>query len=456
MIRKLIFAAIFLSAFIAACSPAAAEGWQIDPERGVVTIAPLLEETTPAVVNIAVETRIPAQQNPLMQDPFFRRFFDLPEQQPERRGMSAGSGVIVDAAEGHVLTNSHVIENADTITVTLKDQRRFRAGLIGSDPATDIALLKIDAQNLTALPLGDSENVRVGDLVIAIGNPFGLGQTVTSGIVSAVGRGGISPEKYQDFIQTDASINPGNSGGAMINSKGELVGVNSAIIGPSGGSVGIGFAVPSNMARHVMGQLLRFGEVRRGRIGISIQDVTPDLAEALGIREHTGALISQVEAGSPAEEAGLEAGDVIVEVAGEKIRSAADLRSTVGVMERGTTIDIGYIRSGERRTASVRIGELAAPASDIVEGRESFSGARFTAIPESHPAFGRIKGVLIAEVAQGSPAAQAGLEAGDIVRSVNLHPVGSVDELQQVLKAERGALALNILRGNSQIFLVMR
>ena len=267
---------------------AGAQQMSLDPERGVITMAPLLERTTPAVVNISVQSREAAAENPLFRDPFFRRFFDLPEQPQARRAISAGSGVIVDARRGYVLTNHHVVRSAERITVTLKDRREFQAELVGSDPATDVALLRIPAQSLTALPFGDSDRLKVGDLVIAIGNPFGLGQTVTSGIVSALGRGGITSGNYEDFIQTDASINPGNSGGALINSKGELIGINTAILAPSGGNVGIGFAVPANMARSVMDQLLRFGQVRRGRIGVVIQDLDPEAAEALGPRRRRG------------------------------------------------------------------------------------------------------------------------------------------------------------------------
>jgi len=256
----------------------------------VPTLAPLLEQVTPAVVNIAVLSRSPEQDNPMLQDPFFRRFFGLPEQ--ARPQISAGSGVIVDAHSGFVLTNHHVVKDAEQISVTLKDGRRLQGKLVGSDAATDIALLKVEGDNLKALPLGDSDALRVGDYVVAIGNPFGLGQTVTSGIISALGRTGLNIEGYEDFIQTDASINPGNSGGALINLKGELIGINTAIIGPSGANVGIGFAIPSNMARVVMSQLAKHGEVRRGRVGLTTQDLNPELAASLSIAPATrGAVV---------------------------------------------------------------------------------------------------------------------------------------------------------------------
>jgi len=264
-------------------------------EDGLPTLAPLLAEITPAVVNISVEGQQAAELNPFFNDPFFRRFFDLqpmPQQPQMRRQLSAGSGVIFDADEGYVLTNHHVVENGDRIIVTLKDRRQVDAELIGSDPGTDIALLRIEANDLIALDLGDSDRLRVGDYVLAIGNPFGLGQTVTSGIVSAMGRSGLNIEGYEDFIQTDASINPGNSGGALVTLDGRLVGINTAIIAPSGGNVGIGFAVPSNMVDAVVAQLIEFGDVQRGRLGVTIQDFTPDLAKALGVATGVGAVVT--------------------------------------------------------------------------------------------------------------------------------------------------------------------
>ena len=335
---------------------APAAGPLLDPARGVLTMAPLLAGVTPGVVNIAVRSRVERAPNPLFDDPFFRRFFDLPAVPREREVLSAGSGVIVDAARGYILTNSHVVANPAEIQVTLKDRRNYPARLVGSDPATDIALVQIDARGLTALTFGDSDRLEVGDVVIAIGNPFGLGQTVTSGIVSALGRSGLGLEGYEDFIQTDASINPGNSGGALVNSKGELVGINTAIIGPTGGNVGIGFAVPANMARAVMGQLAQHGEVRRGRLGVTIEDLTPTLAGDMHLELPAGAVITHVEPGSAAARAGITPGDVIVRANDQPIQDAGDLRNLVGLLPVGADLQIVLYRDGRERALGARVG----------------------------------------------------------------------------------------------------
>jgi serine protease Do/serine protease DegQ len=343
---------------LATLQPAVARAPLVDDSRGVLTLAPVLEKVTPAVVNIAVLTRVTAEENPLLKDPFFRRFFGIPdtEQSPrQRRALAAGSGVVIDAAKGFIVTNHHVVKDAERIMVTFKDGRQLDGKVVGSDAATDIALVKVDPKNLTAITIGDSDALQVGDVVLAIGNPFGLGQTVTSGIISALGRSGLKAENYEDFIQTDAPINPGNSGGALINSKGDLVGINSAIVAPAGGNVGIGFAVPTSMVKAVVSQIEQFGKVRRGRIGVSVQSVTPDMALAAGLPQVTGAMIGAVEKGSPAERAGLMIGDVIIEIDGKPVLGASTLRTRVGLQPAGSTVSVTYLRQGQRHTASLAI-----------------------------------------------------------------------------------------------------
>jgi Do/DeqQ family serine protease len=327
----------------------------------VPSLAPMLARVTPGVVNIAVRGRV-KEQNPLLQDPFFRRFFELPQnQQPaERETQATGSGVIVDAAQGYVLTNGHVVENATRIEVTTKDNRRLPAKLIGRDADTDVAVLQIPSGNLTALPMGDSDRLQVGDFVLAIGNPFALGQTVTSGIVSALGRSGLGIEGYEDFIQTDASINPGNSGGPLVNLQGQCVGINTAILAPGGGNVGIGFAVPINMARSVMDQLIRYGEVKRGRIGVAIQDMTPDLAQAMNTTHTTGAVIARVEPGSPAEQAGLRSGDLVIAANGVAVTSGTNLRNLIGLTRIGDHVNLTIDRRGAEYAFAVHVDPAAA------------------------------------------------------------------------------------------------
>ena len=426
-----------------------ASGFAVDPQRGVVTIAPLLETATQAVVNISVQSKAPLADNPLFQDPFFRRFFELPDQPPEQRRLSAGSGVIVDADKGYILTNHHVVDNAEEILVTLKDQRRIKAKLIGSDAGTDIALVQVEAKNLAELPVANSSDVKVGDFVVAIGNPFGLGQTVTSGIVSATGRGGLSSESYEDFIQTDAPINPGNSGGALINTKGELVGINSAIITPGGGNVGIGFSVPANMAKSVMDQLIRYGEVHRGRIGVIVQDVTPDLAEALRLSATHGAVVSQVEDGSAAEKAGIKAGDVIVAVDGDDIAGSSELRNKVGLTETGRSVDLTVLRDGARKTMTVKIEKAKVAEAASESALPQLAGAQLSDAPGK-------EGVVVKEVERGSAAWLAGLRKDDVIREVNRATVRNLSELRSAARDASGSLALTVQRGSLQIFLVIR
>ena len=363
---KRVLSALVLMSGVAAIMPAPAIAAGAIPEVGgaVPTLAPMLARVTPGVINIAVRGKVRAE-NPLLQDPFFRRFFNLPQRsQPEERETQAtGSGVIVNAQNGYILTNGHVVDNATKIEVTTKDNKRFTAKLVGRDTEADVAVLQIPAQSLTAVPLGDSDRLQVGDFVLAVGNPFGLGQTVTSGIVSALGRSGLGIEGYEDFIQTDASINPGNSGGPLVNLYGQVVGINTAILAPGGGNIGIGFAVPINMARRVMDQIIRYGEVKRGRIGVAIQDLTPELAQAMSTHQTEGAVIARVETGSPAEQAGLRTGDLVVAANGTTVHSGTQLRNMIGLARIGDQVTLTVDRRGSEVSVPVRIEAATATAN---------------------------------------------------------------------------------------------
>jgi len=424
------------------------------------SLAPLVEKTSPAVVNIRTKATVSAPSNPLMNDPFFRRFFGVPEgSQPQQREVSsAGSGVIVDADKGYILTNHHVIESADEIEVYLEDNRTFAAKVIGSDPGTDVAVIQVeDPKNLIEMNLSNSDDVRVGDFVLAIGNPFGLQHTVTSGIVSALGRRGINRDGYEDFIQTDASINPGNSGGALVNLRGELVGINSAIYSQSGGNIGIGFAIPANIAASIMDQLLEFGEVKRGLLGVSISDLSEETAEAFGIesKNYQGALVQEVFPDSPAETAGVEPGDVIVKVDGEAISGAGDLRTTIGLKRSGEQVRLELIRGGKtvRRNATLEALENGpdAVAEDI---NPRLAGATFGNYDgKSQPYDG--KGVIVQSVATGSPAEAVGLQANDIIVQLNNQSVETVGELQK-LAQDASVLGLKIIRGQRVLLRVIR
>jgi serine protease Do/serine protease DegQ len=396
---------------------------------------------TPAVVSISVLQKSPEEQNPLMRDPFFRRFFGAPQQSQQQR--SAGSGVIVDAKNGYVMTNAHVVKDASEIEVALKNNLRLPAKLIGADPGTDIALLKIEEKNIVEVKFGDSDALQVGDFVIAIGNPFGIGQTATSGIVSALGRSGLSLEGYEYFIQTDAPINPGNSGGALINLKGELVGINSAIIGPSGGNVGIGFAVPAVMARAVMEQLIRYGEVKRGRLGAAAQDVAGT----------EGAVVSDVQAGSPAEQAGLRKGDVVTGLNGRPVRGGAELRARLSVVPVGETVELRVQRGSETQALNARIGELEKTRSAGGRAIVELAGAELSDAQRQGGRRERV--VLVTAVDPDSQAFQHGLREGDIIFAVNQRRVTTVPTLVKALRA-RGALALNVVRGETILAIPIR
>jgi len=400
------------------------------------------------VVNIATESRVALRRNPLLDDPFFRHFFNIPDQPRERRAQSVGSGVVVDARRGFVITNHHVVDGADTIMVTLNDGRRLEAKVIGSDPESDVAVIQVPGENLTALPLADSDRLRVGDFVVAIGNPFGLGQTVTSGIISALGRTGLGIQGYEDFIQTDASINPGNSGGALVNLRGELVGVNTAIIAPGGGNVGIGFAIPSNMVSRLMEQIVEHGAVRRGQLGVSVQDLTPELARAFNIPMQQGAVIAQVAPRSTAARAGLREGDVVLRVNGRPIRDGSALRNAASVR-------LEILREGKPLTINAKVGEYtpATAEGDAINPR--LAGASFEDIGPGSPLAGRVQGVRVAQVASGSPAARAGLRPNDVITAVNHRPISSTAEMRRAA-AGRDALLLGIVRGRAELNLVLR
>jgi serine protease Do/serine protease DegQ len=328
------------------------------------TLAPMIRKVSPAVVNVATRgtVRDSGGQSPLLQDPFFRRFFEMPRGRAPREHLfrSAGSGVIFDARQGYIVTNAHVIQNANEITVTLQDGRDLKAEVVGSDQPSDVAVLRVSAAGLAQMPLGDSSHLEVGDFVVAIGNPFGLQHTVTSGIVSGLSRTGINPDGYEDFIQTDASINPGNSGGALVNLRGELIGINTEIISSNGANIGIGFAIPVNMARTVMDQLIKYGAVKRGQLGVSMYTVTPDIAHSLGLADAVGALVSQVVEGSPADKAGLRVGDVITSVNGQPVKSNSELRNAIGLLRVGDRMDIGLVRDGKPMRVTAVIAAVPA------------------------------------------------------------------------------------------------
>ena len=439
-------------------SPAGAAALPLtDSKGGVPSLAPLLQDVTPAVVNISVLTRAAIEDNPLFRDPFFRRFFNIPDQ-AGRQERSAGSGVIVDAVNGYVLTNHHVIKNAQQVIVTLKDRRQFQAKLVGVDPGTDIALLKIEARNLQALRLGNSDLLNVGDFVVAIGNPFGLGQTVTSGIVSALGRSGLDIEGYEDFIQTDASINPGNSGGALVNLRGELIGINTAIIGPSGASVGIGFAVPSVIAKMVLDQIVRFGEVRRGRLGASSEDVTYDLSQALGLASTEGAIISSIEPSSPAEKAGIKVRDVVVTFNSRTVRNSADLRNKIGMVPIGETVDLGLIRDGRPLTTKAQIAKPLEIPGISEETAPQLAGASVANIKPGSPLHRKVEGggVLVPKVEANSPAWLNGIRPGDIIIEVNRQKVRSVQEFLAAVQTSENGIMLRLLRGDLRLTIVIR
>lgn len=446
LVSTLVLAMLGASASLRAELPSSVEG------QAVPSLAPMLKRVTPGVVNISTRTKIVEAEHPLMRDPVFRHFFgvpNLPNQQ--RESSSLGSGVIVDAQQGFILTNNHVVDKADEITVTLTDGRKLKAKLVGTDKESDVAVIKVPMEHLTEVKVANSDEVQVGDFVVAVGNPFGLGQTVTSGIVSALGRSGLGIEGYEDFIQTDASINPGNSGGALVDLQGHLVGINTAILAPNGGNVGIGFAIPANMAISIMHTLVEHGSVKRGLVGVQVQDLSHDLAEAFKISERHGAVITGIQPGSPAEKARLETGDVILAVNGKKVRNSQDVRNAVGLAQIGDEIDLEIIHKGETLN---RTAQVAAPKVSVLEGaaiNPKLAGIIFRDLNRS----GRAEGVQIEKMNTGSYAFRAGLQPGDVIHEVNRKPAETLAELEKAAKGAR-ELMLSVQRGDQGFIVVLR
>ena len=428
-----------------AALPAAVDG------EPLPSLAPMLARVTPAVVNIHSRSTVRVQ-TPLANDPFFRHFFGLPSVPQERVRQSLGSGVVVDAREGLVLTNNHVVAGADDISVTLADGRTLAGTLVGADPDTDVAVLRIPAEDLAAVPLAVAARLQVGDFVVAVGNPFGLGQTVTSGIVSALGRSGLQGLGYQNFIQTDASINPGNSGGALVNLRGELVGINTAIFSPSGGNVGIGFAIPTDLAQTVMDQLLAHGEVRRGSLGVDTQEIDARLAEVLDLGTRRGAVVTRVREGSPADKAGLAPGDVILSIDGKAVDGPARLHNLEGLLPVERAIALVLLRDGREQTVRVRL--TARPG--VLEGHTvdpRLDGARLVPLPESLRQRG-LAGVQVESVAADSPAALNALRAGDVITQINRRDIEDTAQLQTLLERTPRQLLLTVVRGGRAFLLL--
>lgn len=435
----------------------------------IPSLAPMLEKVMPSVVSINVEgsttvntPRMPrnfqqffGDDSPFCQDgsPFQSSPFCQGGGQgggQQQKFMALGSGVIIDAAKGYVVTNNHVVDNATVIKVQLSDGRKFDAKVVGKDPRSDIALVQIqDPKNLTAIKLADSDALRVGDYTVAIGNPFGLGETVTSGIVSALGRSGLNAENYENFIQTDAAINRGNSGGALVNLNGELIGINTAILAPDGGNIGIGFAIPSNMVKNLTSQMVEYGQVKRGELGIMGTELNSELAKAMKVDAQRGAFVSQVMANSSAAKAGIKAGDVITSLNGKPISSFAALRAQVGTMPVGSKISLGLLRDGKPVTVNL---ELQQSSQNQVDSSSIFNGIEGAEMSNK----GQDKGVVVSNVKPNTPAAQIGLKKGDVIVGANQQAIKNIAELRKILDSKPSVLALNIQRGDSTIYLLMQ
>ena len=426
---------------------------------GVPSLAPMLENVTPAVVNIYTISES-EQRNQLIDDPFLRKFFNIPNQQKSRKRNRSGlgSGVIINSKKGYVITNNHVIAKAKDIKVKLHDGREFKAKLVGADPASDIAIIQIKPENLTAIKFSNSEKLRVGDFVVAIGNPFGIGQTVTSGIVSALGRSGLGIEAYENFIQTDASINPGNSGGALVNLKGQLVGINTAIIGSRGasaGSVGIGLAIPVNMALDITDQLLRYGEVKRGYLGVSAQNLTDDLSKAFGVETNRGAIITRVQKDSPADLSGIKVGDVVTKINNKAVENAASMRNKIGLLKINSTITLQINRKGKVLTKKVRIVEPDKAKIKNLKLNPRLSGVIFGDIKKNMPEYGKVNGIKIMKMRKDSKAFSVGIRPNDIVLSINNIPVQSLKDLE-IVANNNDELVLHVQRQNRTAFILLK
>ncbi|UXY11457.1 serine endoprotease DegQ [Kosakonia sp. ML.JS2a] len=426
---------------------------QVPGQGALPSLAPVLEKVLPAVVSVQVEgTAVQGRKIPEELKKYFGE--EMPDQQQQAQPFEGlGSGVIIDAAKGYVLTNNHVINQAQKINVQLNDGREFEAKLIGSDDQSDIALLQLqNASNLTQIAIADSDTLRVGDFVIAVGNPFGLGQTATSGIVSALGRSGLNLEGLENFIQTDASINRGNSGGALLNLNGELIGINTAILAPGGGSVGIGFAIPSNMAQTLSKQLIQFGEIKRGLLGIKGTEMSADIAKAFNLNVQRGAFVSEVLPNSGSAKAGIKSGDVIVSLNGKPLTSFAELRSRIATTEPGSKVKLGILRDGKPLDVEVTLDKSTSSSASAELISPSLQGAELS---DGQLKDGT-KGITIGEVEKGSAAAQAGLHKDDVIIGVNRDRVQSIAEMRKVLETKPSVMALHIIRGNDSIYLLLR
>jgi len=449
---------IFLTTFILCSSVSFAAKSNLF-SAGVPSLAPMLENITPAVVNIYTISET-EERNQQIDDPFLRKFFNIPGQQKSRKKNRAGlgSGVIINKKKGFIITNNHVIAKAKDIKVKLSDGREFKATLVGADPASDIAVIKINAKNLKSLDFANSNKLRVGDFVVAIGNPFGIGQTVTSGIISALGRSGLGIEAYENFIQTDASINPGNSGGALVNLKGELVGINTAIIGSRGnaGSVGIGLAIPVNMALDITDQLIKFGKVKRGYLGVSAQDLTPDLSKAFGISTSKGAIITQIEKGSPADIAGIKIGDVVTKINNQTVENASAMRNKIGLLKVNSIITMQINRKEKIISINVKIVEPKISKKSGIKINARLQGIVFTEITKNMPEYGKVIGIKVVKIKKNSRAYFVGIRPGDIILSVNNIPVQKIKDLEIVAGKNDSELIVHVQRRNKTAFLLLK